>query len=138
MNHGKWVSVLIAVLLVYVSCEKLNGAIEIRIENVSSFEYEEIKVIPFDEELELFFLFPDQVSDCNVFKRLYSYSYVKLLIDRVQYIIQPTGFVGEKELYNGKYTYQIDVNNFIGIYGKLSLTLRVDREKRHQTNHDLW
>lgn len=123
----------IIVLFVFfsLSCEKEKedtletGGILIRIENTSKFTYKDIKV-KLDEEREYENLFAGETSAYRPFSRAYRYAYVELKINDKRYILQPIDFVGEEELKEGKYTYQIAADDSSSEYGRLNLTFKED------------
>ena len=101
------------------------GGILIRIENTSKFTYKDIKV-KLDEEREYGNLSSGEKSAYQSFSRAYRYAYVELNINGKRYIIQPIDFVGEEELKEGKYTYQITADESSNEYGRLDLTFKED------------
>lgn len=82
--------------------------INIRIRNASEFHYTDVIVKSGDEEFTYGTINSNHTSNYQQFKLAYQYAYVQLKINGKVYILQPIDFVGEEELANGKYTYEID------------------------------
>ena len=97
--------------------------IDIRLSNVSQFDYKNIIVNTSIENVHYKNLGSGQSSDFKNFERAYRHAFIELQIDGKTYTLQPVDYFGETILENGKYTYQIDANDSQEQYGKLALTL---------------
>lgn len=103
------------------------GDLLIRIENLSTFEYTEIKVSDLETLHDFDMLKPGERSEYILFKKAYRYAYVELKINGKAFYIQPIDFVGEELLKPGKHTYQISANsNSDSPYGRLDISLKTD------------
>jgi len=121
-----FVLVLITSLL---SCEKeqegqAGEGVQIRVENTSQFTYQEI-LVKIDEEHHYGTLKPGDKSAYQTFTKAYRYAYVRLKIGDKTYVLQPIDYGGEKELKEGKYTYQVVAHDGAPS-GHLALTLKED------------
>jgi len=127
----KNLGIIVLFVFLLLGCEKEKediletGDILIRIENTSKYAYKEIKV-KLDEEREYENLSSGETSAYRSFSRAYRYAYVELKINDKRYILQPIDFVGEEELKEGKYTYQITADKSSSEYGGLDLTFKKD------------
>lgn len=117
---------LVAMAAISCSKESVDTDIQIRIENRSTYEMENIKVISFGEEYNYGDLAPGQVSDYQVIQRAFSYAYIELTIDGEIYALQPVDYVGETELRGGTYTYILDADDSRDKFGRLSFAFRED------------
>lgn len=95
----------------------------IRLSNVSQFDFDNVIVNTWDENVDFGNINSGQKSDYKFFKVAYRYAFVEVDIDGETYTIQPIDYVGETPLTSGNYTYQIDANDSREQYGKLSLVL---------------
>jgi len=111
----------VVTMIIITSCGSNSGNVEIRIENISEFDYVDITVISFNESVNITNLNSNEISDYHIFQNAYSYSFVSLMIDGEEYIIEPIDFIGKEELNNGKFTYQITTNSTMDTYGRLGL-----------------
>ena len=84
--------------------------IQIRISNVSGFNYENIVVNASGENISFGNLNASTKSEYKTFILAYRYAYVEFQIDGETYTIQPIDYVGEEPLKKGKYSYEINVN----------------------------
>jgi hypothetical protein len=89
--------------------EKSND-LHIRISNVSEFNYENIKVSTTGEMVGFGNLNSNSKSEYKIFDKAYRYAYVEFQINGRTFILQPTDYVGETLLENGKYAYELKVN----------------------------
>lgn len=127
----KKVSLLVVmVLTLFLSCEKeketqLGEGIQIRIENTSSYTYKDV-LVKLSEDRHYGTLAPGEKSAYQTFTTAYRYAYVELKIGDKTYVLQPIDYVGEEELKEGKYTYQISADNGSDQYGRLGLTFKED------------
>lgn len=127
----KKVSLLVVmVLMLFLSCEKeketqLGEGIQIRIENTSSYTYKDV-LVKLSEDRNYGNLAPGTKSDYQTFTTAYRYAYIELKIGNKSYILQPIDYVGEEELKEGKYTYQLWADGSADQYGRLWLTFKED------------
>ena len=98
-------------------------ALNIRLSNVSQFEFQNIVVNTSTGNTNFENIGSQQKTSYKTFQTAYRYAFVELQIDGETYTLQPIDYVGETPLENGNYTYQIDANDSQEQYGKLSLTL---------------
>ena len=89
----------------------------IRIENDSDWTYLDLRVNPYDEEMNYGDLGPGEVSDYKPFEIAYRYAQIQVRIDDAEYVLQPIDYVGETPLKNGKYTYIIGISDLNNPYG---------------------
>ena len=124
----KQVILLLCVLMGLVACsdEKDYGPVNIRLSNVSDFDFENIVVNPYSEQENYGELASGEISGYREFNKAYSYAFVELTIDGETYTIQPIDYVGETPLAQGNYTYQLDVTDSQGQYSTLTITLIED------------
>jgi hypothetical protein len=94
------------------------SSVQIRIQNASSYKFENIIVSNVNYEN----LLTGQKSVFKTFDLAYSYAFVQLQINGKTYTIQPVDFIGETPLENGNYTYKITANPS-DPYQKLSMEL---------------
>ena len=97
--------------------------LNIRLSNVSQFEFQNIVVNTTTGNTNFENISSQQKTSYKTFQTAYRYAFVELQIDGETYTLQPIDYVGETPLENGNYTYQIDANDSQEQYGKLSLTL---------------
>ncbi|MFD2725071.1 hypothetical protein [Hyunsoonleella rubra] len=120
MKSLKFITPLFLFILLFTHCandDLPEEAVEIRLSNVSEFDYKNITVNSTSfEDLEA-----GKTSTYKTFDLAYRYGFVELEIDGTTYTIQPIDYVGETPLEKGKYTYQIDANDSMEQYGKLIL-----------------
>jgi hypothetical protein len=100
--------------------------VNIRIMNASNFDYSDVYVNTSGHEFNYGTIGAGRSTGYQGFDRAYSYAYIELKIDGMVYRIQPVDFVGEKELEDGNYTYQINAKQEGGEYDRLTLTLISD------------
>lgn len=99
------------------------SAVNIRLSNVSQFDFHNIMVNTSTGNVNFEDLNAGQQSSYKVFEKAYRYAFVEVEIDGESYAIQPIDYVGETPLENGNYTYQINANASQDQFGRLSLTL---------------
>ncbi|MFT5386680.1 MAG: hypothetical protein ACI8VT_001162 [Saprospiraceae bacterium] len=98
---------LIGLTFLGFSCQKENQATEvnIRLKNVSSIEYTDIVV-------SLTHMYNDlavgESSEYQVYESAYGYAAISLKANGEEYRLQPIDFVGEAQLENGNYTYELE------------------------------
>ncbi len=103
-----------------------SGDVQIRIKNVSQFDYTNIIVNTSGGENHYGGLSSQQTSDYGAFEFAYRYAFVELQIDAETFTIQPIDYVGETKLNPGAYTYEIGANDTTEQYGRLSIKLVAD------------
>ena len=110
------------------SCESdlVGDQVQIRIKNISQFEYFDVKVNTSGGENFYGTIKSNEYSDYNKFEFAYSYAFVELKIDEDTFTLQPIDYVGEEMLNSGKYTYEIDATSVGGQHERLSLKLVED------------
>ena len=84
--------------------------LQIRISNLSEFNFENINVNASGEMVEYGNLNSDSNSEYKFFDLAYKYAFVEFEIDGETFTLQPIDYVGETPLENGKYSYKINVN----------------------------
>jgi hypothetical protein len=118
--------ILIPVLLcLFFACSDDSPEVDsvlIRLRNTSTLEYAEVYVNTSGGEFNYENISAQGTTPYHQFESAYSYAYVRLKIDGVEHKIQPFDYVGEKNLGNGMYTYEIAAKTSDGP-GKLSMTL---------------
>ncbi|WP_421796483.1 hypothetical protein [Haliscomenobacter sp.] len=97
----------------------------IRIENNSKYTFKDIKVV-IDEEKLYGTLSPREKSNYQAFSMAYRYAYIELKIRNKLYVLQPIDYFGEEKLKEGKYTYQLNVEDTSSQNGRLDLTFKKD------------
>ena len=126
----KKILILIISIAALISCskddEKNPSGLKIRLSNVSQYDFQNIVVNTTTGDVNFENLNSGQKTEYKVFEKAYRYAFVELEIDGKMYTLQPTDYVGETRLGNGKYTYQIEANDSQDQYGKLSLALIKD------------
>jgi len=100
------------------------SSVQIRIQNASSYKFENIIVNTFNKDTNFENLSSNQKSVFKSFDLAYGYAFVQLQISGKTYTYQPIDYVGETPLVNGNYTYKITVNS--NPYQELSLELIKD------------
>ncbi len=122
------ICILTIITLLSCSNDDDNNSTELRIRlsNASQFDFQNITVNTSTGNVVFEDMNVGQNSEYQVFQSAYRYAFVELEIDGETYTIQPIDYVGETLLENGDYTYQINANNSLEQYEKLSLTLIVD------------
>lgn len=123
--------ILTFMLFCVVSCtnsdDNPEGDILLRIKNTSNFTYNNIVVNTGGGEHTYGTLQPGETSSYKPYMHAYSYAFVELEIDGQTYTIQPIDYVGESQLPNGKYTYEIGADDSENNqYSKLSINLVKD------------
>jgi len=119
---------LIPFLILITGCSILSGDDEatevfIRLSNVSSYTYQDIRVSTTGGEVSYGDLESGEFTDYKSFEKAYRYGFVELQINGSTYTLQPIDYVGETPLENGYYTYQVSANDSDDRFGRLSLTL---------------
>ena len=138
-NRGRILLLVSATLVMTIRCTEeseepgkchdptlISGDIELRIENVSNFHYENIQVNTSGGEHNFCDLAPGETSIYKRFVLAYRYGRVELTINRDTFILQPIDYVGEIPLDPGKHSYLIDASEDGTRFGRLQLTYRKD------------
>lgn len=86
------------------------GAVQLRIENLSKFELEEVRVEAGGGGVGLFYnLAPQQKSDYQDFDYTYRYAFVQVVAQGDTLSLQPVDYVGERRFQRGKFTLQLNL-----------------------------
>jgi hypothetical protein len=123
--------ILLMALFLLLGCQKekeTEGPTEgilICIENTSKYTYQDIKVVLAEERL-YGTLAPRASSTYQSFSKAYRYAYIELKINNKLYVLQPIDYVGEEELKDGKYTYQLNVEDTSSQSRRLDLIFKKD------------
>lgn len=113
-------------LLSMGSCGDSQTGVNIRLENVSEYDFKNIIVIT-DMNYNYDNLNSAETSEYQEHGFAYRYAYIELNIDSTTYFIQPIDFVGETKLVDGNYSYLIGASSDTDdIYGRLNIELRED------------
>lgn len=125
----KCISVLVIVFLL-ISCSNDDSSsndeessVEIRLSNVSAFNFENVMVITTGGDANFTTVNSGQATEYILFEKAYRYAFVELEIEGETFTVQPIDYVGESLLKRGKYTYELDANDSQERYGRLTLTL---------------
>lgn len=122
-------TILLMALFLLLGCQKevktLEEGVFIRIENTSKYTYQGIKVSIAEEK---FYepLAPGTSSAYQRFSKAFRYAYIELKINNKRFSLQPIDYVGEEELKDGKYTYQLNVEDTSSLSRQLNLTFKKD------------
>ena len=124
----KKILILILAITALISCSKDDDThnssdLRLRISNVSEFDFSNVIVNTSTGEVIFEDINSGQNTDYQKFELAYRYAFIELEIDGNTFTLQPIDYVGETPLENGDYTYEIDANNSLDQYGRLSLTL---------------
>lgn len=103
---------ILLIALLFINCNENEDTTEVRIRvsNISQFDFSNIIVNTYNENVSFNNLNSGEVSDYKTFELAYSYAFIQLESDGNTYTLQPIDFVGETPLTNGNYTYQLDIN----------------------------
>jgi hypothetical protein len=120
------ISLLFCLLL---ACSEENpehsSGVFIRIRNTSTLDYADVYVDTGGGEFNYESISSKGTTPYHVFESAYRYAYVSLKIDGVNYTFHPIDYVGEQQLANGGYTYEIMANPD-GNYDRLTINLVKD------------
>ena len=105
------------------TANSITNVINIRLSNISDFNFENIIVNTSTEDVNYGDLDARKNSDYKQFEIAYPSAFIELLIDGETFTLQPIDMVFDPPLDNGNYTYQIDASNSQERYAKLSLKL---------------
>ena len=100
--------------------------LEIRIENVSNYDFENVIINTDGGERRYALIGSGELTDYENYDFAYSYAFVELAIDEDTFRIQPIDYVGEEKLASGNYTYQINADESTSYYGRLTIELVQD------------
>lgn len=89
------------------------NAVNLRIQNKSSLRFDEVQVGGADKVHSQ--VAPGAFTAYLEYETAYRYSYIRIEADGQTYILQPIDFVGETQLSNGFYTYQLGLEQGGGI-----------------------
>ncbi|AEE50152.1 hypothetical protein [Haliscomenobacter hydrossis] len=121
--------ILLMALFLFLACQKeMESSTEgvfIRIQNTSKFSYQDIKVVIAEERLYEP-LAPGASSAYQRFSKAFRYAYIELKINGKRFGLQPIDYVGEEELKDGKYTYQLNVEDTSSLNRQVNLTFKED------------
>ncbi len=111
----KKIFILLFTIVIFYGCSSTEDTnepkdLQIRISNVSEFNYENINVNASGEMVEFGNLNSNSNSEYKTFDLAYRYAFVEFKIDGETFTLQPIDYVGETPLENGKYSYKINVN----------------------------
>jgi len=97
------------ILWICAGCTNSNdGAVNIRIKNVSSLIFDEVQVGNAQEVHAD--VASGSYSDYLQYKTAYNYAYVQIKSGAEAYVLQPVDFVGETPLSTGFYTYELNIS----------------------------
>lgn len=126
----KKILILIISISTLISCssddDNNTSKLNIRLSNVSQYDFQNIVVNTTSGNTNFENISPQEMTSYKTFETAYSYAFVELEIDGQIYTLQPIDYVGERPLENGNYTYEIDANDSLEQYEKLTLTLIVE------------
>lgn len=97
---------------IFSSCKKEEEkAVQIRIENKSVYQFNDVFVNTSDGENYFGTVNPGENSTYKAFNSAYRYAYVRLTINNREYVVQPIDYVGESKLTFGRHTYILQVRD---------------------------
>ncbi len=117
-------SLLLVLAMEFAGCSKDDAAVQLRIENQSTYTFSAIEVQWSQPKIEFGNLAAGQKSAYQEVQGAYRYGYIKLLIGSDEFVLQPIDYVGETQLEPGAYTYALDVTDYDN--RRLQLTLVKD------------
>jgi hypothetical protein len=108
----KKILTVLLLTIIFCNCSSSNEStdLQIRISNVSEFNFENIIVNASGEKVNFGNLNSNSKSEFKAFDLAYRYAYVELEIDGESLTLQPIDYVGETPLENGKYSYELNIN----------------------------
>ncbi len=121
--------ILFLSIVTFFSCSKDDNdpsELMIRLSNVSQYDFENIVVNTTTGNVSFEDLMSGQKSEYKIFNKAYSYAFVELEINEITYSLIPIDYVGETPLENGKYTYQLDLDDTDEQHPQLSLSLKIN------------
>ena len=123
----KKIFILIISISTLMSCsnddDNNTSELNIRLSNISQYDFQNIVVNTSTGNSNFENISSEQMTNYKTFQTAYRYAFVELEIDGETYTLQPIDYLGETTLENGNYTYEIDANDSLEQYGKLSITL---------------
>jgi hypothetical protein len=123
----KKILILIITIATITSCsnndDNNTSELNIRLSNVSEYNFQNIVVNTTTGNTDFENIGSQEMTSYKTFETAYRYAFVELEIDGETYTLQPIDYVGETPLENGNYIYEINANDSLEQYGKLSLTL---------------
>jgi len=123
------IGLLLLVVTTFSACNKRaedvtrGEAVEIRIHNVSSFDFGQVIVNTSANEQNYGSVPANEKSDYRSFFFAYRYAAVSAFVNGTHYQLQPIDYSGETTLLEGNYTYELD---FDTINQELVLDFRAD------------
>lgn len=90
-------------------CDPAPGKINIRVKNVSKYNYCNVFIDPYNKATNYGVVREDDVTCYRSFDVAYRYAYVSLSVKGEEWVLTPIDYVGETPLDPGNYTYSIDV-----------------------------
>ena len=126
MNQITLAIVAIMLIIVFGSCSKNSGEVQLRIENNSSFDFDDVQLNPGSDKKEIGPIKAGKKSVYHNFETAYRYGYISLNIQGNTLTLQPIDYVGETPLGPGKYTYVVGVDGNPATNASLTLELVVD------------
>ena len=123
----KKILILIISISTLLACsnddDNIASELNIRLSNVSQYDFQNIIVNTSTGNTNFENISSQGMTNYRTFELAYRYAFVELEIDGETYTLQPIDYVGETPLEYGNYTYEINANDSLEQYGKLSLTL---------------
>jgi hypothetical protein len=117
--------ILVITTLLGCSSSEESTDLQIRISNVSDYNFEDINVNTTGDIVNFGDLNSNSKSDYKIFNLAYKYAFIEFLIDGETFTIQPIDYVGETPLENGKYSYEINIDPN-SQFSKIILELKVE------------
>jgi hypothetical protein len=117
----------IGLLLGLAACDSpllpwVDGDVEVRIANLSSFAFERVDVVFPEDEVSYGAIPANGLSTYRGVEKAYRYAYIEVQMAGEELRIQPIDYVGENLLGSGKYTYALNVT----VEGQLTLLFQKD------------
>ena len=108
----KKILTLILLTIIFYNCSSTEEStdLQIRISNVSEFNFENIIVNASGEKVNFGNLNSNSKSEFKTFDLAYRYAFMEFEINGKTFTLQPTDYVGETPLENGKYSYEVNIN----------------------------
>ena len=113
MGKIQWLCISLFVLSL-ASCngeneDGLPTLTEIRVKNVSLYDFDDVEVVAPGGMAHYGQVLIQESSAYQSFTEAYRYSFINVIIDGQDFVLQPIDYVGETPLGPGKFTYVIDV-----------------------------
>ena len=115
-------NIILIIILIGCSEEKSGHSVNIRLSNISNYDFKNIVVdtstgmVSFDD------LKAGTISEYKTFAKAYRYAYIELNVEGKKYALQPNDYVGETPLAEGNYTYELNFNSQ-NQYNSLTISL---------------